>query len=190
MACPIAVRCKLFQPAATRFVRQRGFTYMGILVAIALSTAILASTAEVWHTAQQREKERELIFVGHQFRLAIARYYRASPGTKQYPTKLEDLVKDPRQPGTQRYLRRIWRDPITGTPDWGLVRGPSGEIMGVYSLSEDKPLKSANFDQDDAGFEEAKKYSDWIFIYHQRQPARRATPMNSSAGAEALMPDS
>ena len=169
------------RPQAAGSSHQGGFTYLTVLAAIALLSAVLGATAEVWHTAQQREKERELLFVGHQFRLAIARYYRATPGSvKQYPATLEDLLKDPRQPGTQRYLRRIWRDPITGKPDWGLVRGPSGELQGVYSLSEAKPIKVANFDAEDMNFEVAEKYSDWIFAYRPRAPARRATPAGGS----------
>jgi hypothetical protein len=41
----------------------------------------------------------------------------------------------------QRYLRRIYRDPMTSKTEWGLVQSVDGRIMGVHSLSKDKPLK-------------------------------------------------
>ncbi len=40
------------------------------------------------------------------------------------------------------------------------MKAPSGGILGVYSLSEDKPFKSAGFKPRDAAFAGAAKYSD------------------------------
>ena len=111
----------------------------------------LALTGEVWHTAAAREREAELLYVGHQYRKAIERYYLSGP--RQYPRTLEDLLKDPRKPGTERYLRRLYPDPLTGKDEWGIVKGPDGGVMGVYSLSEEQPLKSANFRLRDREFE-------------------------------------
>jgi len=72
---------------------------------------------------------------------AIGSYYERSPGTvKRYPEKLEYLVEDHRYLSVQRHLRRIYRDPITGTTNWGVVRAPDGGVMGVYSMSEQVPI--------------------------------------------------
>jgi hypothetical protein len=79
--------------------------------------------------------------------------------------KLEHLLKDPRHPGTQRYLRRIYRDPVTGGEEWGLVRGAGGEILGVHSLSEEPPLKQGNFSLADRDFAGKTKYADWVFMH-------------------------
>jgi hypothetical protein len=54
---------------------------------------------------------------------------------------------------------------MTGKNEWGLVKGPDGGIGGVYSLSEDKPLKVAGFKLRDATLEGAQKYSDWKFTF-------------------------
>jgi hypothetical protein len=55
---------------------------------------------------------------------------------------------------------------MTGSTDWGLVKTPDGVgITGVYSRSEEAPLKTANFRPDDKAFEGAAKYSDWKFQY-------------------------
>ena len=144
---------------------QGGFTYLAALFLIVVMGVMLGAVGKIWSTAQQREKERELLFVGNQFRQAIGRYYNQSPGgAKIFPLTLEDMLLDPRQLGSQRYLRKIYRDPMTGQPEWALLK-VNERITGVYSLSEDAPLKSGNFRLADKTFEDAEKYSDWKFVY-------------------------
>jgi len=140
-----------------------GFTYVWLLVAVALMAAGLAAIGEVASTAAKREREAELLFVGDQFARAIAEYSASSPGAPQYPRKLEDLLADNRYPNARRYLRRIYPDPMTGRPDWGLVRGPGGGIVGVHSQSMERPLKTANFPQGYESFAGATVYSAWRF---------------------------
>jgi len=151
-------------------MRSRGFTYLTVLFIVALLGIGLALVGEVWETAAKREKEAELLFIGHEYRKAITRYYLA--GKNQYPRELGDLLKDPRQPGTVRYLRRAYPDPLTGKPEWGIVKAPDGGIAGVHSLSDQKPLKSGNFRLRDAGFESATTYADWKFIYTPTAPGQ------------------
>lgn len=154
-----------------------GFTYLGLMLAIAVSSAALAAGAEVWHTAVKRERERELLFVGDQFRRAIGLYYRAAPGSeKKYPLSLEDLLKDPRQLSTQRYLRRLYRDPVSGKAEWGLIQAPEGGIMGVHSLSDEAPLKTADFAEADESLEGKTQYSQWAFVY---RPKPTGTPQTA-----------
>lgn len=145
---------------------ERGFAYLGVLFAVALVGVSLAATGTLWQLERRRERERELLFVGNQFRLAIESYYRQSPGLiKAYPRRLDDLLRDARHPNTVRHLRRLYRDPITGGAEWGLVRAADGGISGVYSLSDGVPIKVANFTARDRGFEGRRRYSDWRFIY-------------------------
>jgi type II secretory pathway pseudopilin PulG len=152
-------------------VKQKGFTYLGVLIAVALMTPSLAIFAEVWRTSLQREKERELLHVGNAYRRAIMLYYEGSPGgLRRYPRQLEDLVKDNRYPATRRYLRRLYPDPISGTAQWGLVRAPDGGIMGVFSPATDAPLKTGNFRLLDAGFSGAGSYAAWKFVYVAAPP--------------------
>jgi len=142
-----------------------GFTYIAMLIFIAIMGVVLASVGEVWHMTMRREKEKELLFVGQQFRQALDQYSSfAMAGSMRYPMSLEDLLQDPRYPNTKRYLRKLFNDPITGSSNWGLFKGPSGEIYGVYSLSEDEPIKKHHFSLINAGFEEKIKYSDWVFM--------------------------
>jgi type II secretory pathway pseudopilin PulG len=151
----------------------KGFTYLTVLFIVAILTGGLALVSEVWHTASMREREAELLYIGNQYRKAIERYYLGGP--KQYPRSLSDLLKDPRKPTTERYLRQLYPDPVTGNNEWGLVKGPDGGIQGVYSLSEKKPLKSENFRRRDAEFKGATKYSDWKFLVTPAQSAPQPT---------------
>jgi type II secretory pathway pseudopilin PulG len=123
-------------------IRERGFTYLGLMFMVAVLglTATMAST--LWSTASQRDKERELVFAGQQIRQAIERYHQHVTGPEaRYPRQLEDLLRDDRLPITARHLRRIYLDPITGQPEWGLVRRADGGIVGVHSLSDRKPMQ-------------------------------------------------
>lgn len=145
--------------------RETGFTYFALIVLVMVMGMALAASGEVWHTAQKRENERELLFVGNQYRQALTQYYLHSPGkATRHPTSLDDLLLDPRYPDPRRYLRKLYPDPITRSPNWGLVTGPQGEIVGVHSLSDDEPVKQSGFKPADKGFEGKTKYSEWLFM--------------------------
>jgi type II secretory pathway pseudopilin PulG len=146
--------------------RHTGFTYVGLLIAVAVLGVGLAATGQVWRTAAAREKERELLFIGSQYRTAIMNYYAGTPvGQIRYPRRLEDLLEDRRLPVMRRHLRRVHPDPITGGDQWGIVPAFDGGIAGVFSLSEQRPLKIAGFTGADARFDGAEHYSDWKFAY-------------------------
>jgi hypothetical protein len=100
--------------------RQTGITYLAVLFFIAASSAMLAATGIIWSHERQRQKEQELLWIGNQFREAIGLYYQRTPGAiKRYPERLEDLLEDRRYLTTARYLRQIYRDPMTGKTQWG-----------------------------------------------------------------------
>lgn len=155
--------------------RRAGFTYIGMLLLIAFLGFSLAGTGVVWSKVQQRQKEKQLLFAGNQFREAIGRYYLNTPGTvKQYPQTIEELLTDPRQLTKQRYLRKIYRDPMTGKADWALIKGPSGRIIGVHSRASERPIKQGNFRYRDQGFAGKSQYSEWWFVY---MPSNGSSPI-------------
>ena len=158
--------------------RAAGFTYLTVLFMVALLSIGLALVGEVWHTSSRRDREAELLFVGNQYRKAIERYYLTGP-QRQYPRTLEDLIKDPRRPNTERYLRKVYLDPITGK-DFALIRAPDGGIVGVQSESEEAPLKIATFKPRDSGFDNATRYKDWRFIH--------TAPVKPAAGQPGAKP--
>lgn len=165
---------------------QSGFTYLGVLFLVAVIGIVLASVGTLWSAAKQRERERELLFVGGQFRRAIQQYYEHTPGpVKQYPKSLEDLLQDSRHPVTRRFLRKIFTDPMTGKAEWGMVQGPDGRLTGVYSLSEEQPIKTANFREADHAFEGKSTYSEWKFVYAPKPPTVPGAPPSFAVGAGA-----
>jgi type II secretory pathway pseudopilin PulG len=143
--------------------RERGFTYLGLMIVVAIMGAGLAAYGQIASHAGQREKEAELLFRGDQYRAAIASYYKKE---QRYPKALAELVEDKRYPMPVRHLRRVYPDPMTGQADWGLVEAPGGAgVMGVYSKAGTAPIKTANFPAAYQAFADASTYSDWKFMH-------------------------
>ncbi len=122
----------------------RGYTYLGLLFALALAGYFFARQGEVVGTAGQRERETELVFRGGEIQRAIEAYVRTTPtGAKRWPETLEDLLVDRRQVQPRHHLRRLYLDPFTQQPDWELLPAPAapGGFEGVRSRAKVKPLR-------------------------------------------------
>jgi type II secretory pathway pseudopilin PulG len=155
--------------------RESGFTYLGLIAAIAIMAILLTMASRVWIFSAQRDKEAELLWTGDQFRMAISRYYASG---HQFPLTLEDLVMDKRYPVPRHYLRKLYRDPLTGESDWTLIMDPTGvAITGVASKSKLKPIKRKGFDTIEFGFEDADSYGDWKFVYVPRRGWQGLPPL-------------
>lgn len=142
--------------------RQGGYTYLLVLFLVAGLGLLAAQVGVVWRQEAQREREAQLLAVGQEFARALASYRKAGPD-QAYPQSLEQLVEDKRFPNPRRHLRRLYRDPMTDQPRWGLVR-EAGRIVGVHSLSEAAPIRvhdlPAALGQGAAG---ARSYGEWVF---------------------------
>jgi type II secretory pathway pseudopilin PulG len=146
--------------------RQRGYSYLVAMFMVAILAVLSMRGLENSLTKERRDQEAELLYVGQAFRNAIRAYYEGTPGSaKQYPPDVVSLLQDVRVTRMSRPLRKLYRDPITGSQDWGIVPAPDGGVMGVYSLSLQQPIKSDGFPAELAGFVGAKKYQDWKFVY-------------------------
>jgi type II secretory pathway pseudopilin PulG len=176
-----------------RLQAQSGFAFFLLLAFVAVMGIGLAAVAQVWSTAVQRERERELLFIGSQLRAAVAQYYNESPGAKQYPRTLDDLLEDKRFPTSRRHLRRVYIDPMTGKAEWGLVRY-QGFLIGVHSLSEGTPVKSALFDPSDILLTGAAHYTEWRFVYtpegFESAPRAVAAGLTQNPASPAATPPS
>lgn len=155
--------------------RLHGYTYLFVLFVVAALGLVSAKAGVVWQTVTQREREAELLAIGVEMAHALARYRGETPaGQSSMPTRLEQLVEDRRFPVPRRHLRRIYRDPLTGKAEWGLVK--TGDvIVGVHSLSELAPLRRNELPLElgDAG-KSATKYSEWVF--------QASMPLSQSGG--------
>ncbi|MEW6681857.1 MAG: type II secretion system protein [Nitrospirota bacterium] len=130
-----------------------------------------------WVTMMKREREAELLFRGHQYRRAIASYVESVPGARQYPLRVEDLLKDPRN--SKRHLRAAYTDPITGGPFFAVPC--RDRIKGVYSPSDAMTLKHDNFPPEYEQFRATVLHREWVFLYEPgapgSQPAQPAPPV-------------
>jgi type II secretory pathway pseudopilin PulG len=151
--------------------RESGFTYIGLLIAVVLMGLALSAVGTVWRTSAQRERERELLYIGHEFRAAIAAYYAA--GGRQYPQQVSDLLEDKRGPKPNHYLRRLYADPMTGQAEWNIIRTESLGITGISSTSTAVPIKKGGFSPEEESFGDAESYSDWKFIFVPRNGRRQ-----------------
>lgn len=145
--------------------RARGFTYIGLLITLAIIGVATAATLQLGLVIQRRNAEQELLTIGREFRAALISYASATPaGQSSRPRTLEDLLKDPRYPNIRRHLRKIYVDPITAKPEWGVLNSPDGSgIIGVHSLSTAVPIKIGNFEKEFQYLIGKTSYSDWVF---------------------------
>lgn len=143
---------------------QWGYTYIGLLVSVVVLGLMLTMAARVWSTTEQREREAQLLWIGHAYRMAISSYY--SMG-HQYPLTLELLLTDDRFPVPTHHLRQLYADPMTGKADWTLIVSPTGQgIMGVASSSQAQPIKRDGFEPIDETFKDSDCYCQWKFVVY------------------------
>ena len=116
-------------PRSARLTRSGGYAMAALLVAMSVMAVMMTVALPVWNTAARREKEAELVFRGEQYARAIALYQRKFANT--LPPSVEVLLND-------RYLRKKYKDPITGG-DFQLLSGasvqanagvPGGQVPG------------------------------------------------------------
>ena len=144
--------------------RQHGFTYLFVLMLIALMGLGLAAAGTLWRTEAQRERELELLFVGTQYRQAIKSYYELDPNQPRLPQRIDELLEDTRRAEPVRHLRRAWPDPFGGP--MRILRTEDGRgIIGVASASTLSPFRRSGFAAEEASFENAASYGEWRFVF-------------------------
>ena len=145
--------------------RQHGFALMWVLMSVVLIGLGLAMAIEMNITLERRNKEKELLSIGRQFRDALRSYAGRSAALGLGPClmRLEDLVWDQRSTSGMpvRHLRKIFADPMTGRAQWELVL-EGGCITGIRSSSTKLPIKQDRFDDESRSFKQASSYRDWV----------------------------
>lgn len=149
-----------------RMLNQNGFTFLAALMIVVIMGIMLGLTGQPWKTIMKREREQELLFRGLQIRSAIAAWNAKS--TKVTPLNdLKDLLLDPSSLQKRKYLRQLYKDPMTGK-EWTLIKDKTGVkgIIGVASTSNDVPLKTSFSEYSGLDtFTDKKKYSEWRFVF-------------------------
>jgi type II secretory pathway pseudopilin PulG len=99
---------------------EKGYILLSVMLLMVLM--LVALTIEAPRVAQQikREKEEELIHRGDEYKLAIKRFFRKFG---RYPLSIDQLENT----NNMRFLRKRYKDPMTGKDDWRLIH--VGEAM-------------------------------------------------------------
>ncbi|MDX1388594.1 MAG: prepilin-type N-terminal cleavage/methylation domain-containing protein [Acidobacteriota bacterium] len=141
--------------------RERGLTYIELIVVLAVIVVLAAAVAPINHWREKRQREEHLRMTLQIMRDSIDMYKRyvdeglitqSDLDQQGYPRDLEELVEgvevgDPSSPDskTMRFLVRIPIDPITGEAEWGLrsyqddwdsTTWGGENVYDVYSLSD------------------------------------------------------
>jgi hypothetical protein len=141
-----------------------GYTFPFVLVLLAAAAA--GGVRLEWSAAydMRRDREEELLFRGRAYMRAIGAFYAQN---SRYPRTLAELGGE-KEPGKPRYIRQPYKDPMTGL-DFALLLTEEGGISGVVSASNAAPLRKTDFDRELLGFENARGYSDWKFVWRQQR---------------------
>jgi general secretion pathway protein G len=115
-----------------RWGNERGLTLVELIVSFTIMALLTAMAVPVARYKVRRDRERELRYALREMRTAIDKYKDLADQNKLgilsvdsdgYPETLEMLVDGVKLSGTVdkkiRFLRRIPRDPMTNSYDWG-----------------------------------------------------------------------
>jgi hypothetical protein len=152
----------------TRRRNESGFA----LLLVFLMAAIIAITLymEIPRVAfdAQRQKEDLLIYRGEQYKRAIEVFARTN---KRYPAKIEDLENT----NNRHYLRRRYKDPITGKDEWRAVHTNG---MTLTDSKVQKQSQGQGQNKEEQGIQTAGQYVGTVAGLGQTLPN---TVGNSSA---------
>jgi type II secretory pathway pseudopilin PulG len=114
--------------AANRRAGEEGYILLTMLLVVALMSILALTVYTEMKFAMKRDQEQEMIHRGVQYSRAIRAYYKKFG---RYPTRLEDLDNT----NNQRYLRKHYKDPITGQNFRLLHFGEQGVTVGTGGIS-------------------------------------------------------
>ena len=117
---------------------ESGFILIFVMaMAAAIAIALFAAMPRVAFEAQ-RQKEQVLISRGEEYKRAIQLYVRKF---SRYPATLEALENT----NNMRFLRRRYKDPMTGKDEWRLIHaGPGGVFTDSLTMKPQRPNKDKN----------------------------------------------
>lgn len=101
---------------------ESGYVLLAVMLAVTL--IMVAMSIELPRIAQQikREKEEELVHRGKEYATAVKRFVHKNGG--RYPVSVEQLEDT----NHIRFLRKKYKDPMTGESDWKMVHAGEAQI--------------------------------------------------------------
>ena len=110
--------------------QERGYAMAALLVAMSVMAIVLSTAMPVYQTVARREREAELVFRGEQYARAIALFQRKYGNA--LPPDVDVLID-------QRFLRKKYKDPITGG-DFQFLGAGSPELSQALSTTPQQAL--------------------------------------------------
>ena len=126
-------------PDAGQTDAEDGYLLLTVLVMIFLVLLALSIPAPKLAKQIQRDKEEEALQRGLQYRRAIQLYYKKF---NAYPTDIKQLEKT----NEIRFLRKRYKDPITGKDDWRLIHVGEAKVppLGFFGQPLQTGLSSTS----------------------------------------------
>ena len=112
---------------------ESGYAMVALLVAMSVMAIALSTAMPVFSTVARREREAELVFRGEQYARAIAMFQRKYGNA--LPPDVNVLID-------QRFLRKKYKDPITGD-DFRFMGPGSPELAQALSTTPQQALDAA-----------------------------------------------
>ena len=109
--------------------QDKGFALAALIIFLTALSITLAAAIPAYRVQVRRELEAELIFRGEEYVRAIQKYQRQFG---IYPPSIDSLLET----NGIRYLRRAYKDPITGDDFRLLTANPDGTIGGSTLYSQ------------------------------------------------------
>jgi type II secretory pathway pseudopilin PulG len=108
-------------------------TYIVVLTMVVIIGISIGAANQEWKTIVKREREKELVFRGMQYKEAIENWYNKDypPGKGHNPQplrELKDLLTSPDSLQKIHYIRKLYTDPITGK-EFVAIKG--SELAGL-----------------------------------------------------------
>lgn len=104
-----------------------GFTLVGVVVAIAILTILVAAVGPSIAMILERDREAELIFRGKQYARAILAFQKRFG---RYPNELKELIKN-----RPRTIRQLWTDPMCNCDDWKVIIAGTPEAVPMGQVA-------------------------------------------------------
>jgi type II secretory pathway pseudopilin PulG len=122
--------------------QESGFALLFVLAAAAIIGIMLYLELPRVAFEAQRTKEGDLIAAGEQYKRAIKLFVNRF---NRYPSAISDLENT----NNMRFLRRRYKDPMTGKDDWRLIHVAGGTFTD--SLTQKPPTPKGTTDATDLG---------------------------------------
>src|SRR5215468_11510979 len=109
--------------------RDAGFSLSALIFFMTAASVFIAASVPSYQMQAKRQMEEELIIRGEEYTRAIQKYQRRFA---VYPSSVDQLVST----NSLRFLRRAYKDPITGKEFRLITINPDGTLSGSKTFTQ------------------------------------------------------